>query len=141
MIESGQTPFFCFYDGFCKYFDTRQRLTQHYAKNPSHNIPPAELNKLRQKSLQIQEKRRKANEVKNAVVTTVADVTKTSSFYRSSSVASSRSSDVKYYRRSKSPRPRYPQVNAENTNFWGSITVRLTSCLYCLDSAALLMFN
>ena len=26
---------------------------------------------------------------------------------------------------------------AENTYFWGSITVWLTSCLFCLDSTAL----
>ena len=30
---------------------------------------------------------------------------------------------------------------AENTNIRGSITVQLTSCLFCLDSAALLMLN
>ena len=29
----------------------------------------------------------------------------------------------------------------ENTNLRGSITVRVTSCLFCLDSAALLMFD
>ena len=29
----------------------------------------------------------------------------------------------------------------ENTNLRGSITVRLTSCLFCLDSAALLMLS
>ena len=30
---------------------------------------------------------------------------------------------------------------AENTNLRGSIPVRLTSCLFCLDSATLLMLN
>ena len=29
----------------------------------------------------------------------------------------------------------------DNTNLRGSITVRLTSCLFCLDSAALLLLN
>ena len=33
--------------------------------------------------------------------------------------------------------PLYP----ENTNIRGNITVRLTSCLFCLDSAALLLLN
>ena len=32
-------------------------------------------------------------------------------------------------------------IMAEKTNLRGSITVRLTSCLFCLDSAALLMLN
>ena len=34
-----------------------------------------------------------------------------------------------------------PLPKAENTNFRGSITLQLTSCLLCLDSAALLMLN
>ena len=32
-------------------------------------------------------------------------------------------------------------IKPENTNLRGSITVRPTSCLFCLDSAALLMLN
>ena len=32
-------------------------------------------------------------------------------------------------------------VQAEGTNLRGSITAWLTSCLFCLDSAALLMLN
>ena len=30
---------------------------------------------------------------------------------------------------------------AENTNIWGSITLWLTFCLFCLNSAALLKLN
>ena len=33
------------------------------------------------------------------------------------------------------------QVQAENTNLSESIIVQLTSCLFCMDSAALLMFS
>ena len=33
------------------------------------------------------------------------------------------------------------QFDAENTNLRGSITVQLTYCLFCVDSAALLMLN
>ena len=32
-------------------------------------------------------------------------------------------------------------LNPENANLRGRITVQLTSCLFCLDSAALLMCN
>lgn len=62
VFESGQTPYFCFHDGFCRYFDDRRRLTEHYAKNPTHNISQPELNKLRKKSLEVQEKRKKVEE-------------------------------------------------------------------------------
>ena len=34
-----------------------------------------------------------------------------------------------------------PYVYTENYNLRGSITLRLTSCLFCLDSAALRMLN
>ena len=39
------------------------------------------------------------------------------------------------------PQSHLPSELPENTNLRGSITVWLTSCLFCLDSAALLMLN
>ena len=35
----------------------------------------------------------------------------------------------------------YQKRQTENTNFRGSITVRLTSCLFCLELATLLKLN
>ena len=35
----------------------------------------------------------------------------------------------------------FPKVIPENNNLRGSITVQLTSCLFCLDSATLLLLN
>lgn len=108
VLESGQTPHFCFHDGFCRYFDTKSRLDDHYSKNPSHNIPQLELDVLRKKSLDIQQKRKKAKEEK-AVKEAEA------SQCRSSSVASSRNG-YRFHRRSNSPASRFRLATVNG--FW-----------------------
>ena len=116
VLESGQTPYFCFHEGFCRYFDTRKRLAEHYAKFPNHNIPPSELNKLRKQAQEIQDRRRKATAEKAEKAElaekaeraerakSVCDANTT--LNRSTSVTSSRS-DVRNCQRSKSPTPRF----------------------------------
>ena len=48
-VAKGQNPFFCFHDGFCRYFDTLQKLREHLAKNPTHSLSSSEMARLKRK--------------------------------------------------------------------------------------------
>ena len=45
-VAIGQYPFFCFFDGFCKYFDKKESLTAHLTQNPSHRLSRNEIAEL-----------------------------------------------------------------------------------------------
>ena len=45
-VASGLHPFFCFFDGLCKYFDKKKSLTIHLTQNRSHRLSRNEIAEL-----------------------------------------------------------------------------------------------
>jgi len=39
----GETPFFCFHNGFCTYFETRKGLEDHYEEHDSHRLTRSDM--------------------------------------------------------------------------------------------------
>jgi len=43
LLFEGVTPFFCFHEGFCTYFETRKGLEDHYDRNADHRLTRSEI--------------------------------------------------------------------------------------------------